>query len=138
MRASKQAGPLVSLFAVDFLPPSGREAVTAESRRIISLKRSTEADGNLHLLETSCPGVFVIGDVRSGSVKHVAASVGEGAGRGGAAWFFGCSARQLVASWGRCAPFRIVSHPLTHLVRRIPRTVSSSTRLERRLLNRSQ
>jgi thioredoxin reductase len=78
MRASKQAGPLVSLFAVDFLPPSGREAVTAESRRIISLKRSTEADGNLHLLETSCPGVFVIGDVRSGSVKHVAASVGDG------------------------------------------------------------
>jgi hypothetical protein len=33
-------------------------------------------------------------------------------------------------------PFHI--HPLTHPVRRIPRTVSSSTRLERRLLNRSQ
>jgi hypothetical protein len=93
--------------------------------------------GNHRLVETSCPGIFAIG-VRSGPVKHVAASVGEGAGRGGAAWFFGCSARQLVASWGRCAPFHIVSHPLTHLVRRIPRTVSSSTRLERRLLNRSQ
>jgi thioredoxin reductase (NADPH) len=30
-------------------------------------------------LETSCPGVFAIGDVRAGSVKRVAASVGEGA-----------------------------------------------------------
>ena len=39
---------------------------------------------------------------------------GEGAGPGGAAWFFGCSGRELVASWGRCAA---VSHPLTHLVR---------------------
>lgn len=30
-------------------------------------------------LETSSPGVFAIGDVRSGSTKRVAASVGEGA-----------------------------------------------------------
>jgi thioredoxin reductase (NADPH) len=30
-------------------------------------------------LETSCPGVFAIGDVRSGSIKRVAAAVGEGA-----------------------------------------------------------
>jgi thioredoxin reductase (NADPH) len=39
----------------------------------------TEAGGNRRLLETSCSGVFAIGDVRSGSVKRVAASVGEGA-----------------------------------------------------------
>jgi thioredoxin reductase (NADPH) len=32
-----------------------------------------------HALETSIPGVFAIGDVRSGSVKRVAAAVGEGA-----------------------------------------------------------
>lgn len=31
------------------------------------------------LLETSVPGVFVVGDVRYGSVKRVASSVGEGA-----------------------------------------------------------
>ena len=31
------------------------------------------------LLETSLPGVFAVGDVRSGSVKRVAAAVGEGA-----------------------------------------------------------
>jgi thioredoxin reductase (NADPH) len=30
-------------------------------------------------LETSSPGVFAIGDARSGSVKRVAAGVGEGA-----------------------------------------------------------
>ena len=31
------------------------------------------------LLETSRPGVFAVGDVRSGSVKRVASAVGEGA-----------------------------------------------------------
>jgi thioredoxin reductase (NADPH) len=31
-----------------------------------------------HLLETSLPGVFAVGDVRAGSVKRVASSVGEG------------------------------------------------------------
>jgi len=31
-----------------------------------------------HLLETSLPGVFAIGDVRSGSIKRVASAVGEG------------------------------------------------------------
>jgi thioredoxin reductase (NADPH) len=35
--------------------------------------------GDRHPLETSRPGVFAIGDVRCGSVKRVAASVGEGA-----------------------------------------------------------
>jgi thioredoxin reductase (NADPH) len=32
-----------------------------------------------YLLETSRPGVFAAGDVRSGSVKRVASAVGEGA-----------------------------------------------------------
>src|SRR5262245_45294004 len=35
--------------------------------------------GERHPLETSRPGVFAIGDVRCGSVKRVAAAVGEGA-----------------------------------------------------------
>jgi thioredoxin reductase (NADPH) len=30
------------------------------------------------LFETSLPGVFAVGDVRSGSVKRVAGAVGEG------------------------------------------------------------
>lgn len=32
-----------------------------------------------HLLETCVPGVFAVGDVRSGSVKRIASAVGEGA-----------------------------------------------------------
>lgn len=36
-------------------------------------------DREPNALETSIPGVFAIGDVRSGSVKRVAAAVGEGA-----------------------------------------------------------
>jgi thioredoxin reductase (NADPH) len=31
------------------------------------------------MLETSLPGVFAVGDVRSGNVKRVASAVGEGA-----------------------------------------------------------
>lgn len=36
------------------------------------------AEREASALETSAPGIFAIGDVRSGSVKRVAASVGEG------------------------------------------------------------
>jgi thioredoxin reductase (NADPH) len=39
----------------------------------------TGAEPDRHPLETSRAGVFAIGDVRSGSVKRVAAAVGEGA-----------------------------------------------------------
>lgn len=38
-----------------------------------------EAEHEPYLLETSRPGVFAAGDVRSGSVKRVASAVGEGA-----------------------------------------------------------
>jgi thioredoxin reductase (NADPH) len=34
--------------------------------------------GGEHMFETTAPGVFAIGDVRSGSVKRVASAVGEG------------------------------------------------------------
>jgi len=37
------------------------------------------AERDPNLLETSVPGVFVVGDVRHGSVKRVASGVGEGA-----------------------------------------------------------
>jgi thioredoxin reductase (NADPH) len=37
------------------------------------------AAGSNGPLQTSVPGIFAIGDVRSGSIKRVAASVGEGA-----------------------------------------------------------
>jgi thioredoxin reductase (NADPH) len=42
--------------------------------------RTGESSGEKrHPLETSRPGVFAIGDVRAGSIKRVAAAVGEGA-----------------------------------------------------------
>ena len=39
----------------------------------------TGPDVGMTALETGLPGVFAIGDVRAGSVKRVAAAVGEGA-----------------------------------------------------------
>ncbi|MGA8559862.1 MAG: thioredoxin reductase, partial [Pseudolabrys sp.] len=39
----------------------------------------SELSGKRRSLETSRQGVFAIGDVRAGSVKRVAAAVGEGA-----------------------------------------------------------
>ena len=41
--------------------------------------RNWSLDRDPYLLEASVPGVFAIGDVRHGSVKRVASSVGEGA-----------------------------------------------------------
>ena len=35
-------------------------------------------DRDRYLTETSMPGVFAVGDIRSGSIKRVAAAVGEG------------------------------------------------------------
>jgi thioredoxin reductase (NADPH) len=40
--------------------------------------RGWTADRDPGLLETSVPGVFAVGDVRHGSIKRVASSVGEG------------------------------------------------------------
>ena len=40
---------------------------------------TARANGQPFLLETSRPGVFAAGDVRSGSIKRVASAVGEGA-----------------------------------------------------------
>ena len=51
------------------------EALTAEMLK----GAGWHADRRPAPLETSIPGVFAIGDVRSGSVKRVAAGVGEGA-----------------------------------------------------------
>ena len=51
------------------------DALPAETRE---LERWREAGRAPFLLETSLPGVFAAGDVRSGSVKRVASAVGEG------------------------------------------------------------
>jgi thioredoxin reductase len=45
----------------------------------LCLPPATRADGDRPLfLETSRPGIFAVGDVRSGSIKRVASAVGEG------------------------------------------------------------
>ena len=66
--------------ATDWLPPeiardehgfilTGTDAMTA---------RQWRAHREPFPVETSAPGIFAVGDIRSGSVKRVAASVGEG------------------------------------------------------------
>jgi thioredoxin reductase (NADPH) len=43
-------------------------------------KQDKKGDGQAaSALETSVPGVFAVGDVRSGSVKRVGGAIGEGA-----------------------------------------------------------
>jgi len=42
-------------------------------------QNGTSVDQATQLLETSVPGVFAVGDVRSGSVKRVGGAIGEGA-----------------------------------------------------------
>ena len=52
---------------------TGRDLDTAAGSSAWRLARSPQ------MLETSLPGVFAVGDVRSGNVKRVASAVGEGA-----------------------------------------------------------
>jgi thioredoxin reductase (NADPH) len=64
------------------------EAILRDSKGFVLSGRDLLTDGRLpiswkeqrdpYLLETSVPGIFVAGDVRHGSVKRVASSVGEG------------------------------------------------------------
>ena len=66
--------------ATDWLPPEiarddhGFVLTGADAMKAGQWK----ADREPFTLETSAPGIFAIGDVRSGSVKRVAAAVGEG------------------------------------------------------------
>ncbi len=52
---------------------TGRDLDAATGSAVWTLARSPQ------MLETSLPGVFAVGDVRSGNVKRVASAVGEGA-----------------------------------------------------------
>ena len=51
---------------------TGRDIITESDRAALSVAPP-------QMLETSLPGVFAVGDVRSGNVKRVASAVGEGA-----------------------------------------------------------
>ena len=65
----------------DWLPPEIEKDDKAFVRTGLSLAKSPywTAKRQPFLLETSRPGVFAAGDVRSGSIKRVASAVGEGA-----------------------------------------------------------
>jgi thioredoxin reductase (NADPH) len=58
----------------DWLPGSG---IALDRKGFVVT--GSETNEERRLLETNRPGVFAIGDVRSGSTKRVAAAVGEGA-----------------------------------------------------------
>jgi thioredoxin reductase (NADPH) len=64
----------------DWLPPEIEKDEKCFVRTGIDLANSPHwtAKRQPFLLETSRPGVFAAGDVRSGSVKRVASAVGEG------------------------------------------------------------
>ena len=66
-----------------------------------------DASADRHPLETSRRGVFAIGDVRSGSVKRVAAAVGEGAQVVAALHAFLASAERRDAAASRVAAIRL-------------------------------
>ena len=83
----------------------GAEPNTAWLRRTIQLDpkgfiltgAGVRVDREVRNFETSLPGVFAVGDIRSGSVKRVASAVGEGSVVVAAVHAF-LEARQLVAS----------------------------------------
>ena len=56
-----------------------KDAVRLDDRGFVLTGRDCGAAPEPHgPFETSLPGVFAVGDVRSGSVKRVASAVGEG------------------------------------------------------------
>lgn len=62
----------------DWLPPEIERDAGGFIRTGAALAHSPHRTSRRQLLETSRPGVFAAGDVRSGSVKRVASAVGEG------------------------------------------------------------
>ena len=65
------------------LPRRGAVHRLARRRRSLATRRAScspaPTPGSTALLETSVPGIYAAGDVRSGSIKRCATAVGEGA-----------------------------------------------------------
>jgi thioredoxin reductase (NADPH) len=89
--SDKEVRPIEHVFVMTGAAPSTKwlnECVTLDARGFIKTgpdltKEDLRAAGwpltrDPHLLETSRPGVFAVGDVRAGNVKRVASAVGEG------------------------------------------------------------
>jgi thioredoxin reductase (NADPH) len=77
--AERSVGGLFVMIGAD--PCTGwiKGAVRLDDRGFVLTGEDFESDTASHTaFETSLPGVFAVGDVRSGSVKRVASAVGEG------------------------------------------------------------
>jgi thioredoxin reductase (NADPH) len=76
----RSAGGLFIMIGAD--PCTGwlRDAVRLDNRGFVLTGEDCGADAPTpySVFQTSLPGVFAVGDVRSGSVKRVASAVGEG------------------------------------------------------------
>jgi thioredoxin reductase (NADPH) len=57
----------------------GQDVERDDHGYLITGPHSADSDSRRQPLETSVPGVFAVGDARSGSVKRMSAAIGEGA-----------------------------------------------------------
>jgi thioredoxin reductase (NADPH) len=80
--AALETAPLFSFIGAtprtDWLPPEIEKDELCPDRHHPDGIASLELKRHPFLLETSRPGLFAAGDVRSGSIKRVASAVGEG------------------------------------------------------------
>ena len=100
-------GPVGGLFVMIGADPCTgwvKDAVRLDDRGFVLTGNDADASTSRTFFETSLPGVFAVGDVRSGSVKRVASAVGEGS-----VVVQAVHARLAAAPTGRSAQ---VGHPL--------------------------
>jgi len=57
----------------------GPDVARDERGYVVTGRGTTPSGSSRAFLETSMPGVFAVGDARSGSVKRISAAIGEGA-----------------------------------------------------------
>ncbi len=82
-RASGEATtrPIENLFLMIGAEPNSEwlaRCLTLDSKGFVTTGRDENGQALASPFATTQPGVFAVGDVRSGSVKRVASSVGEG------------------------------------------------------------
>jgi thioredoxin reductase (NADPH) len=74
----RSVGGLFIMIGADPCTGWVKDAVRLDDRGFVLTGNDADASTSRALFETSLPGVFAVGDVRSGSVKRVASAVGEG------------------------------------------------------------
>jgi len=74
----RSVGGLFIMIGADPCTGWVKDAVRLDDRGFVLTGNDADASTSRTFFETSLPGVFAVGDVRSGSVKRVASAVGEG------------------------------------------------------------